>query len=387
MSASRHVFVEAPARLHFGMLDLGGSLGRRFGGIGAAVPVPSVLVSARRAPALTVQAGAQLDLDDATSQQVGAAHDAARRVLSHYGVTASAAHVTVHRTIPAHRGLGSGTQIALATARTIAEIYDLPRKPRRWRGPLAGHAARRSAPMRSPTADSSSKAAGVPATIQPAPLLAQSIPSPPLWRCVVAIPAAPRESERRRRDGRVRAAAIAAEPGGGARRRPGAGRSSFPHSSRAISRALAPRSPRSSGSTGLVRAAQGGPFATGAPASLIASLAAAGATGVGQSSWGPAVYALAADAATGAALAVEHARPAGCARRPRRRPVRCREPSSRVRSATRAHGCGTRGSQPPGGSRDWFPTPVFCCERPRDAWHGMGLRAANCSPVRRSVVL
>jgi len=36
------VFVEAPARLHFGVLDLRGDLGRRFGGIGAAVPAPSL---------------------------------------------------------------------------------------------------------------------------------------------------------------------------------------------------------------------------------------------------------------------------------------------------------------------------------------------------------
>ena len=32
------VFVEASARLHFGLLDLGGALGRRFGGIGTAAP-------------------------------------------------------------------------------------------------------------------------------------------------------------------------------------------------------------------------------------------------------------------------------------------------------------------------------------------------------------
>src|SRR5688500_19301032 len=32
---ARAVFVEAPARLHMGMIDPGGELGRRFGGIGA----------------------------------------------------------------------------------------------------------------------------------------------------------------------------------------------------------------------------------------------------------------------------------------------------------------------------------------------------------------
>ena len=56
MSATdnRTVWVEAAARLHFGVLDLRGSLGRWFGGIGAAAPEPSVLVSATRAAALQV---------------------------------------------------------------------------------------------------------------------------------------------------------------------------------------------------------------------------------------------------------------------------------------------------------------------------------------------
>src|SRR2546427_144640 len=44
---SEAVFVEAPARLHFGVLDLRGDLGRRFGGIGAAGAGPSVLLLGR----------------------------------------------------------------------------------------------------------------------------------------------------------------------------------------------------------------------------------------------------------------------------------------------------------------------------------------------------
>src|SRR2546422_1764279 len=49
------IFVEAPARLHFGVLDLRGDLGRRFGGIGAAVPAPSLLLEARPAGAPDAQ--------------------------------------------------------------------------------------------------------------------------------------------------------------------------------------------------------------------------------------------------------------------------------------------------------------------------------------------
>jgi predicted sugar kinase len=49
------VFVEAPARLHFGMLDLRGALGRRFGGIGVAIPTPSLLLEATPAEKLTAE--------------------------------------------------------------------------------------------------------------------------------------------------------------------------------------------------------------------------------------------------------------------------------------------------------------------------------------------
>ena len=38
------VVVEAPARLHFGLLDLRGGMGRRFGGVGAPAPGVSVRV-------------------------------------------------------------------------------------------------------------------------------------------------------------------------------------------------------------------------------------------------------------------------------------------------------------------------------------------------------
>jgi len=47
------VHVEAHARLHFGVLDLRGSLGRWFGGIGAAAPAPMLRLSARKSETVT----------------------------------------------------------------------------------------------------------------------------------------------------------------------------------------------------------------------------------------------------------------------------------------------------------------------------------------------
>src|SRR5919112_3301188 len=108
------LFVEAAARLHFGVLDLRGSLGRRFGGLGAAIPQPSLLLEA--APAETVSV---------TGLEPVRVEEFARRFLSHHA-RAGGARLELHRAIPAHSGLGSGTQLGLAVARALAELHRLP---------------------------------------------------------------------------------------------------------------------------------------------------------------------------------------------------------------------------------------------------------------------
>src|SRR5215472_7649600 len=120
------VTIDAPARVHLGMLDLGGSLGRHFGGIGVGVRPPEVRLTASRANDLIVvadgvQVGASPTIDEARS---AVAH-AVDRVLRHYRIT-ERAHVRLHEVLPAHQGLGSGTQVALAAARAVAHLYGLP---------------------------------------------------------------------------------------------------------------------------------------------------------------------------------------------------------------------------------------------------------------------
>src|SRR2546428_6384891 len=104
MSASDSVFVEAPARLHFGVLDLRGDLGRRFGGVGAAGPSPSLLLEARPAPTLSAE-GPVADR----------ALEFARRFAGHYGLAAAgpAAHPVVPRGMPAHPVVRLGPPPAL----------------------------------------------------------------------------------------------------------------------------------------------------------------------------------------------------------------------------------------------------------------------------------
>ncbi len=85
MSAADSVFVEAGARLHFGVLDLRGSLGRRFGGLGAAIPSPSLLLEVSR------QDGVSAEGPDAER-----AAAFARRFLESHGLSGGA-RLVVHQ--------------------------------------------------------------------------------------------------------------------------------------------------------------------------------------------------------------------------------------------------------------------------------------------------
>lgn len=272
------VTVEAPARLHFGILDLRGHRGRRFGGIGAAVPTPSLLLEATPHPLLTAE-----------GPDAGRALEFGRRYLEATGLTGGA-HLRVHRVIPSHVGLGSGTQMALAVARALAELYGQPSEPLTlaravgrgqrsaigtWTFALGGfvlEGGRRSD-------------GGV------APLISR-LPIPPGWRCVIAIP-----EGRPGLSGSAEAAAFRELP---------------PPEEREVERvahlvlmqllpALADADLTAFGAAltevqrvtgGWFAPAQGGAFSPGATEALVERMAAFGAAGVGQSSWGPTVYAL-----------------------------------------------------------------------------------------------
>lgn len=276
-SNGQTVFVEAPARLHFGVLDLRGDLGRWFGGIGAAAPAPTLLVSASVADRLDVDGE---DADRAT--------DFARGLLAHHGVKGGA-RLCVHRTFPAHVGLGSGTQLALAVARALVEIYGI-------RTDTVGLAHAVGRGRRSAIGTWAFAGGGFvleggrrPESDSVAPLLAR-LPFPPTWRCIVAVPSgAPGLS------GASEAAAIeqlASPPERDVQR--------VAHLVlMALLPALADADLTKFGATlseiqmvtgRWFAPAQGGTFAPGPSHELVCQMAAWGAFGVGQSSWGPAVY-------------------------------------------------------------------------------------------------
>jgi beta-ribofuranosylaminobenzene 5'-phosphate synthase len=273
------VTVEAPARLHFGILDLRGHRGRRFGGIGAAVPRPSVILEVTPHDRLTAE-----------GPDAGRAQEYARRYLAAAGIGAGA-HLRVLGAIPPHVGMGSGTQLALAVARALAELHGQSAEPLAlaravgrglrsaigtWTFALGGFVLEGG---RRPGMDAV------------APLISR-LPMPPEWRAVIAIP----ESH----------------PGLSGAAEAEAFRQLPPPAEREVERvahlvlmqllpALADADLTAFGAAltevqqitgGWFAAAQGGAFASGPTRELVARMVEFGAAGVGQSSWGPTVYGL-----------------------------------------------------------------------------------------------
>jgi beta-ribofuranosylaminobenzene 5'-phosphate synthase len=106
----RAITVSAPARLHLGFVDLNGSLGRKYGSIGLAVDQPETKLTVRTS-----------DTFGATGVETERAEKALRRFASLFAADRSFA-VDVQKAIPAHAGLGSGTQLALAIGAAVLNL-------------------------------------------------------------------------------------------------------------------------------------------------------------------------------------------------------------------------------------------------------------------------
>lgn len=271
------VRIQAPARLHFGMLDLGGSLGRRFGGIGAGIFDPSLVIELERADAVEVEG--------AESQR---AADFALRFLASQGVLAGV-RILIRRAIPGHSGLGSGTQLGLAVARGIAELYDLPTHT----SALARSVGRaRRSGIGTWLFDGGGfvvEGGRREGSELIAPLLAR-LPIPATWRCVLALPQSVQGVSG---DSEVQAFQTLPAPP----------LREVEHVAHLLVMSLLPALVDGdivafgSAVTEIQQIngawfapVQGGPFASGASTELIRKMGEWGAVGVGQSSWGPAVY-------------------------------------------------------------------------------------------------
>jgi len=108
------VTVEAPARLHLGFLDPSGGLGRRFASLGLAIDALGTRI--------TVRLAARMSVEEPERERVERHLETMR---AHLGLRGAYA-VAVEKMTPAHAGLGSGTQMALAVAAGVRRLHDLP---------------------------------------------------------------------------------------------------------------------------------------------------------------------------------------------------------------------------------------------------------------------
>lgn len=107
------VRVVAPARLHMGFLDLGGSLGRRFGSIGVGINEIATRLSLTPSDRLTAHGPGADRVAAAVSKFVSAlGRD-------------FAVEIHIEEAIPGHIGLGSGTQLELAVGMALSRLFGL----------------------------------------------------------------------------------------------------------------------------------------------------------------------------------------------------------------------------------------------------------------------
>jgi beta-RFAP synthase len=249
------------SRLHFGLLALGGP--RRFGGVGLMIDAPALTLTAMPADAW------------------GAEGPLAERVL-HFArlVDAPPHRLHIDSAPPEHSGFGTGTQLALAVGRVLTTLpleEIIARTGRGQRSAIGTHGFAQGGLL----VDGGRKD-GV------APLLAR-YPFPEEWRIVVALPATPAglsgpaemgafarlRGNRNHTDDLCRLTLLGMLP------------AVLEHDLPAFTAALGEYNAKSGE---LFAPVQGGPYTSGPVSDLIAHIHSLGFAGVGQSSWGPAVF-------------------------------------------------------------------------------------------------
>lgn len=283
MSASR-VRIVAPSRLHFGLLAWGEGFRRQFGGVGLMIDAPGLEAEVR--PSTSWAAVGPL-ADRALAITKGVAE-----TLSQAGMSLEPLQLTIQRAPPEHVGLGTGTQISLAVARlvlaqagefepTIARLIQLTGRGRRSGVGLHGSILGGLIVDGGRSPDS------------PFPPLLSRIEFPGEWPILVVIPptepglAGMREIEAfrslppvapRTADRLCRLVLLGLLPAVVERDLPAFG-SALSDIQREVGQSFAP--------------AQGGPFAHHVLAEIADAMRRLGLVGVGQSSWGPALFAFA----------------------------------------------------------------------------------------------
>lgn len=116
------MIIEAPSRLHMGLIDMNGSYGRTDGGIGLAINEPNFKLFAEES-----EKGITIDFDDSICDEkikkecIRKIKLSYEKTLNHFNIEKGFYFKVLNAYIP-HSGFGSGTQIGLSTSKLITNI-------------------------------------------------------------------------------------------------------------------------------------------------------------------------------------------------------------------------------------------------------------------------
>jgi beta-RFAP synthase len=276
---SNTVTIRVPARLHLGFLDPNGDAGRRFGSIGLPLSEPETVVTLSRAGETAVE-GPQRERAASHLATLG----------RHLGIRGRH-RLVIEEAIPSHAGLGSGTQIALAVSAALRTLHRLPLD-------IGGDAALLARGARSGSGIASLDSGGLIVVAgkaeggAPPPVVAR-LPFPEEWRVILIL-----DHGGHGLHGQAEVEAFSSLPPF-----PAAGSGEICR--RVLMGVMPALVERDLGAFGAAIAAiqvlvgthfapaQGGVFTSRRVEAVARGLAAAGAVGIGQSSWGPTGFAFA----------------------------------------------------------------------------------------------
>ncbi len=112
------IVLSTPARLHFGLIDMNGEIGRIDGGIGLSLESPHTLIEATKADDIQAECKDEPEI-------IARVVEAVQKVCGRYGI--GGAHVNVSERPLPHVGLGSATQTLVGAAHAVCMLYGLKR--------------------------------------------------------------------------------------------------------------------------------------------------------------------------------------------------------------------------------------------------------------------
>lgn len=286
----RGVHVSAPSRLHFGMFSFGQTETPQFGGVGIMLDKPRVDLSIY--PAAEFRAKGPLS---ARSCDIASGVWPVIQSLTNPVGLSVACEIEIHSAPPEHAGLGVGTQLTLAITAGLLKLANLPMPAPAAFATLAGRGLRSAVGTYGFLHGGMIVEAGKGPGETLSPLVSQ-LSLPPEWRFVLML--SPREttsaaglSGEREVAAFANLPPVSSEATGALCKEallhlvPAARTADFQRFSAALYRygKLAGE---------CFASCQGGPFASPALGKLVETVRALGVEGVGQSSWGPTLFAL-----------------------------------------------------------------------------------------------